>query len=200
MSHAIGRRCVMRPAGSPQALGRRRQGFAARAADIQLRGGVFVPPPARLRAGCLPPSGSTAGAAFAPLRLDGARRLPPSGSTGRRVCPPPARLRAPPGTPRLPPSGSTAGSALSPTPLRGGSDTGAPYASLRYHSPPLRGSRRSRAGRLRPAARAGVGSSGPAVPPHPHSLHSRSSAPAGASSGPFPGSSGTPPSKESAKA
>ncbi len=39
--------------------------------------------------------------AFAPLRLDGTRRLPPSGSTGRRVCPPPARLRAPPSR-RLP--------------------------------------------------------------------------------------------------
>ena len=116
----------MRPAGSPQALGRRRQGFAARAADFQLRGGVFVPPPARR------------GAAFAPLRLD----------CGRGVCPPPARLRArrlsPSGSARhaafaplrldgarrLPPSGSTAGSALSPTPPQGGSDTGAPYASL----------------------------------------------------------------------
>ena len=43
----------MRPAGIPQTLERRRQGAAARANDIQLRGGVFVPPPARLRA---PPS------------------------------------------------------------------------------------------------------------------------------------------------
>ena len=34
------------------------------------------------------------------------------------------------GTWRLPPTGSTAGSALSPTPPQGGSDTGAPYASL----------------------------------------------------------------------
>ena len=34
------------------------------------------------------------------------------------------------GARRLPPSGSTAGSALSPTPPQGGSDTGAPYASL----------------------------------------------------------------------
>ena len=35
----------------------------------------------------------------------------------------------------MPPSGSTTGSALSPTPPQGGSDTGAPYAGLRYHSP-----------------------------------------------------------------
>ena len=41
------------------------------------------------------------GSAFAPLRLDGTRRLPPSGSTGRGVCPPPARLRAAPSR-RLP--------------------------------------------------------------------------------------------------
>ena len=34
------------------------------------------------------------GSAFAPLRLDGTRRLPPSGSTGRGVCPPPARRDA----------------------------------------------------------------------------------------------------------
>ena len=71
----------------------------------------------------------------------GTPRLPPSGSTGRRVCPPPARRDAAfaplrlDGTPRLPPSGSTTGSALSPTPPQGGSDTGAPYAGLRYHSP-----------------------------------------------------------------
>ncbi len=58
----------------------------------------------------------------------GTWRLPPSGSTGRRVCPPPARRDvafAPhrlDGTRRLPPSGSTAGSALSPTPPQGGSD------------------------------------------------------------------------------
>ena len=52
------------------------------------------------------------------------------------------------GTRRLPPSGSTAGSALSPTPPQGGSDTGAPYASL-ISLPPLRGSRRSRAARRR---------------------------------------------------
>ena len=46
------------------------------------------------------------------------------------------------------PTGSTAGSALSPTPPRGGSDTGAPYASL-ISLPPSRGSRRSRAARRR---------------------------------------------------
>ena len=80
--YAIGRRCPMRPAGSPQALERSCQGFAARAADSHSRGA--------------------------------------------------------PGTPRLPPSGSTAGSALSPTPPQGGSDTGAPYASLEI-TPPLRG-------------------------------------------------------------
>ena len=97
--YAIGRRCPMRPAGSPQALERSCQGFAARAADSHSRG-----------------------AAFAPLRLDGTRRLPPSGST--------------------------AGSALSPTPPQGGSDTGTPYASLKI-TPPLRGSRRSRAARRR---------------------------------------------------
>ena len=39
MSYAIGRRCAMRPAGSPQALERRRQGGA----DIHSRGGVFAP-------------------------------------------------------------------------------------------------------------------------------------------------------------
>ena len=48
---------------------------------------------------------------------------------------PPNRLIFTYGTPRLPPSGSTTGSALSPTPPQGGSDTGAPYAGLRYHSP-----------------------------------------------------------------
>ena len=64
----------MRPAGSPQARERRRH----RAADSHSRG-----------------------AAIAPLRLDGTRRLPPSGSTGRGVCPPPARLRAAPSR-RLP--------------------------------------------------------------------------------------------------
>ena len=43
------------------------------------------------------------------------------------------------GAGRLPPSGSTAGSALvSPTPPQGGSDTGAPYASLKI-TPPLEG-------------------------------------------------------------
>ena len=36
-----------------------------------------------------------------PTFTHGARRLPPSGSTGRGVCPPPARLRAPPSR-RLP--------------------------------------------------------------------------------------------------
>ncbi len=48
----------------------------------------------------------------------------------------------------FPPSGSTAGSALSPTPPQGGSDTGTPCASLEI-TPPLRGSRRSRAARRR---------------------------------------------------
>ena len=43
MSNAMGRRCGMRPAGSPQGLERRRQGGAARAADIDSRGGVFAP-------------------------------------------------------------------------------------------------------------------------------------------------------------
>ena len=43
MSYAIGRRCAMRPAGSPQALERRRQGGAAGAADIDSRGGVVAP-------------------------------------------------------------------------------------------------------------------------------------------------------------
>ena len=49
---------------------------------------------------------------------------------------------------RLPPSGSTAGSALSPTPPPGGSDL---KACIRRSSitPPLRGSRRSRADRRR---------------------------------------------------
>ena len=49
---------------------------------------------------------------------------------------------------RLPPSGSTAGFALSPTPPPGGSDL---QACTRRSSitPPLRGSRRSRAGRRR---------------------------------------------------
>ena len=42
------------------------------------------------------------------------------------------------GAGRLPPTGSTAGSALSPTPPQGGSDTGAPYASLKI-TPPLEG-------------------------------------------------------------
>ena len=76
---------------------------------------------------------------------------------------------------------------------------------LKYHSP-LEGesqkpSRQAMADAVGGGSRAaGVGSSGSAVPPHPHSLYSRSSAPAGASSGPFPGWSGTPPSKESAKA
>ena len=64
----------MRPAENPQARERRRH----RAADSHSRG-----------------------AAIAPLRLDGTRRLPPSGSTGRGVCPPPARLRASPSR-RLP--------------------------------------------------------------------------------------------------
>ena len=48
----------------------------------------------------------------------------------------------------LPPTGSTAGSALSPTPPQGGSDTGTPYAGRKI-TPPLRGSRRSRADRRR---------------------------------------------------
>ena len=58
---------------------------------------------------------------------------------------PPNRLIFTYGTPRLPPSGSTTGSALSPTPPRGGSDL---EACIRRSSitPPLRGSRRSRAG------------------------------------------------------
>ena len=43
ISYAIGRRCAMRPAGSPQALERRRQGRAAGAADIDSRGGVVAP-------------------------------------------------------------------------------------------------------------------------------------------------------------
>ena len=90
--YAIGRRCPMRPAGSPQALERSCQGFAARAADSHSRG--------RAR-----------DAAFAPLRLDcGLRPLADSPSRG--------------------------------------SDTGAPYASLKI-TPPLRGSRRSRAARRR---------------------------------------------------
>ena len=54
------------------------------------------------------------------ILTQGTPRLPPSGLMGRGVCPPPARLRAPPS---------------SPTPPQGGSDTGAPYAGLRYHSP-----------------------------------------------------------------
>ena len=64
-----------------------------------------TPPPTRCcpsltgRGVCPPPARRDA--AFAPLRLDGTRRLPPSGSTGRGVCPPPARLRAPPSR-RLP--------------------------------------------------------------------------------------------------
>ena len=101
----------MRPAGSPQALERSRQGFAARAADSHSRGA--------------------------------------------------------PGTPRLPPTGSTAGSALSPTPPQGGSDTGTPYASLKI-TPPLRGSRRSRAERRRLMRWGGAGPPGCGVHPRQH--------------------------------
>ena len=70
-------------------------------------------------------------------------RKPPNART-----PPPLPLIVTHGARCLPPTGSTAGFALSPTPPQGGSDTGAPYASLKI-TPPLRGSRRSRAARQR---------------------------------------------------
>ena len=131
----------MRPAGSPQALGRRRQGgaarAAARAADIYSRGGVFVPPPARRGAASAPlrldcgrgvcPPPARLRAAFAPLRLDCGRGVcPPPARLGRGVCPPPARLRAPPS---------------SPTPPQGGSDTGARLMRRPLDSPLEGGSR-----------------------------------------------------------
>ena len=96
-----------------------------------------TPPPTRCcpsltgRGVCPPPARRDA--AFAPLRLDGTRRLPPSGSTGRGVCPPPARLRAPPSR-RLP--------------LKGGVILERRVQASRT-TPPLRGSRRSRADRRR---------------------------------------------------
>ena len=77
----------------------------------------------------LPPSGSSrADAAFAPLRLDA------QDDRQALACFP------------IPPARISRGflCALSPTPPQGGSDTGAPYASLEI-TPPWRGSRRSRA-------------------------------------------------------
>ena len=53
----------MRPAGSPQALERSRQCFAARAADSHSRGAPGTPR--------LPPSGSTAGSALSPTPPQG---------------------------------------------------------------------------------------------------------------------------------
>ncbi len=85
------------------------------------------------------------GTADTPLLVTyGAPRLPPTGSTAGSALSPTFTY----GARRLPPTGSTAGSALSPTPPQGGSDSGAPYASLEI-TPPLRGSRRSRAVRRR---------------------------------------------------
>ena len=60
-------------------------------------------------------------------------RKPPNART-----PPPLPLIVTHGARCLPPTGSTAGFALSPTPPQGGSDTGAPYASLKI-TPPLEG-------------------------------------------------------------